>query len=144
MKHERVEALIRNGLAEEIQGMVRPRRWARAILRNALLCGFVLDMDRLMDSPDRDDYWAHLQACIEELRLSQRSTWQRLTDLYALACDYDLDSTTTRTLYDHARKTPGDPALLQRLLDHAEAQASARLPMTMADWSGTMMSGQSE
>jgi hypothetical protein len=63
------------------------------------LRGYVLDKNRLTDSPCRDDHWAYQLEMLEEISLSRRSSAQRLGDLFATAEDYDQCSPLTRAFY---------------------------------------------
>lgn len=46
-----------------------------------------------------EDYFEHLLAEIREIRLSKRRFYQKLTDIYATAVDYNRDAPTTRLFY---------------------------------------------
>lgn len=46
-----------------------------------------------------EDYFEHLLAEIREIRLSERRFYQKLTDIYATAADYNRDAPTTRLFY---------------------------------------------
>jgi hypothetical protein len=46
-----------------------------------------------------EDYFEHLLAEIREIRLSERRFYQKLTDIYATAVDYNKDAPTTRLFY---------------------------------------------
>ena len=46
-----------------------------------------------------EDYFEHLLAEIREIRLSERRFYQKLTDIYATAIDYNKDAPTTRLFF---------------------------------------------
>ena len=46
-----------------------------------------------------EDYFEHLLAEIREIRLSERRFYQKLTDIYATAIDYNRDASTTRLFF---------------------------------------------
>lgn len=130
------------------------RKWTTAVLRQVTLRGYVLDKQRLINGSILDaEYFEHLQAEIEEIRLSSRSFAQRLTDLYATACDYDAKAPFTRSFYTAVLNslvinsdTPIDPEVaslheeqLEALLQLAENRARKHLPTTMAQWAEYMM-----
>lgn len=50
-----------------------------------------------------EDYFEHLLAEIREIRLSERRFYQKLTDIYATAVDYNRDAPTTRLFYKRYR-----------------------------------------
>ena len=59
--------------------------------------GYVLDKNRLINGQIFDeDYFDHLVAEIQEIRASERRFYQKITDIYATAVDYDKDSVITR------------------------------------------------
>ena len=62
--------------------------------------GWVMDVPRLKDgSPISDKYFEHQLERIREIRLSERMFYQKVTDLYATAIDYDRTSNVTRLFY---------------------------------------------
>lgn len=46
-----------------------------------------------------EDYFEHLIAEIQEIRASERRFYQKITDIYATAVDYDKNSQVTREFY---------------------------------------------
>ena len=55
--------------------------------------GYVLDKSRLINGQIFDeDYFDHLISEIQEIRASERRFYQKITDIYATAVDYSLDS----------------------------------------------------
>ena len=46
-----------------------------------------------------EDYFEHLLAEIREIRLSERRFYQKLTDIYATAIDYNRDAPTTKMFF---------------------------------------------
>ena len=62
--------------------------------------GYVLDKSRLINGQIFDeDYFEHLIAEIQEIRASERRFYQKITDIYATAVDYDKNSQVTREFY---------------------------------------------
>ena len=62
--------------------------------------GYVLDKSRLINGQIFDeDYFDHLVSEIQEIRASERRFYQKITDIYATAVDYSLDSQTTKTFF---------------------------------------------
>ena len=73
------------------------RQWATKVLSTFTRQGYVLDKDRLINGQIFDeDYFDHLISEIQEIRASERRFYQKITDIYATAVDYSLDSQTTR------------------------------------------------
>ena len=76
------------------------RKWATNILSKFTREGYVLDKNRLVNGKIfDDDYFEKLIEEIQEIRASERRFYQKITDLYALASDYDKDSNTTREFF---------------------------------------------
>ena len=62
--------------------------------------GYVLDKNRLINGQIFDeDYFEHLIAEIQEIRASERRFYQKITDIYATAVDYSVDSVTTKEFF---------------------------------------------
>ena len=76
------------------------RQWATSVLRDYAIRGYVLDRKRMENGTFLDeDYFEHLLAEIREIRLSERRFYQKLTDIYATAIDYNKDAPTTRLFF---------------------------------------------
>ncbi len=78
------------------QKAVRFRAWAADVLANFTMKGYVLDKERLKN--DRifpKTYFENLLEDIREIRLSERKFYQKITDIYSLAYDYDPKSQET-------------------------------------------------
>ncbi|MBQ9237233.1 MAG: virulence RhuM family protein [Prevotella sp.] len=76
------------------------RQWATSVLREYAIRGYVLDRKRMENGTFLDeDYFEHLLAEIREIRLSERRFYQKLTDIYATAIDYNRDAPTTRIFF---------------------------------------------
>ena len=76
------------------------RQWATSVLREYAIRGYVLDRKRMENGTFLDeDYFEHLLAEIREIRLSERRFYQKLTDIYATAIDYNRDAPTTQMFF---------------------------------------------
>ena len=76
------------------------RTWATKVLDTFTKQGYVLDKSRLINGQIFDeDYFEHLIAEIQEIRASERRFYQKITDIYATAVDYDKNSQVTREFY---------------------------------------------
>ena len=79
---------------------VRFRQWATKVLSAFTRQGYVLDKQRLISGQIfDDDYFDHLIEEIQEIRASERRFYQKITDVYATAADYDPDSQITRDFF---------------------------------------------
>lgn len=76
------------------------RRWATAVLSKFAQQGYVLDRKRMENGAFLDeDYFEHLLEEIREIRLSERRFYQKITDIYATAIDYDKNAPTTKKFF---------------------------------------------
>lgn len=76
------------------------RQWATGVLREFAIKGFVLDKKRLENGAFLgEDYFERLLAEVREIRLSERKFYQKVTDIYATAVDYNRDAPTTKAFF---------------------------------------------
>ena len=76
------------------------RQWCTYVLRQFAIRGYVIDKKRMENGSFLgEDYFEHLLAEIREIRLSERRAYQKITDIYATASDYNKDAPTTRLFY---------------------------------------------
>ena len=77
------------------------RIWARGVLKEFIIKGFVMDDERLKGkNPFGADYFEELLDRIREIRLSERRYYQKITDIYAeCSSDYDPKSDITKVFY---------------------------------------------
>ncbi len=76
------------------------RQWATKVLNTFTKQGYVLDKSRLINGQIfGEDYFEHLISEIQEIRASERRFYQKITDIYATAVDYSLDSQTTKDFF---------------------------------------------
>ena len=76
------------------------RQWATKVLETFTKQGYVLDKERLINGQIfDDDYFDHLISEIQEIRASERRFYQKITDLYATAADYNKDSIIAKTFF---------------------------------------------
>jgi hypothetical protein len=76
------------------------RIWATNTLKEFIIKGFVLDDERLKQGKKfGHDYFDELLERIREIRASERRFYQKITDIYALAADYNKDAETTKTFF---------------------------------------------
>ena len=76
------------------------RQWATKVLETFTKQGYVLDKNRLINGQIFDeDYFEHLISEIQEIRASERRFYQKITDIYATAVDYSIDSKITKDFF---------------------------------------------
>lgn len=95
-----LDAVISVGYRVNSTRATQFRQWATAVLRQFAIRGYVLDKKRMENGAFlTEDYFEHLLAEIREIRLSERRMYQKVTDLYATAIDYNKDAPTTRKFF---------------------------------------------
>lgn len=93
-------AIIAVGYRVNSQRATQFRQWATNVLETFTKQGYVLDKPRLINGQIFDqDYFDHLISEIQEIRASERRFYQKITDIYATAVDYSLDSKITRDFF---------------------------------------------
>mgnify|MGYP003098623634 FL=1 len=93
-------AIISVGYRINSERAVQFRQWATKILDTFAKQGYVLDKNRLINGQIFDeDYFDHLISEIQEIRASERRFYQKITDIYATAVDYSLDSQITKDFF---------------------------------------------
>jgi hypothetical protein len=92
--------IIAVGFKVNSERAVQFRKWVNRIARDYTIKGWVMDVERLkLGSYLTDRYFDEQLARIRETRMSERKFYQKITDLYATAIDYDKDANSTRRFY---------------------------------------------
>lgn len=100
LEYYSLEAIIAVGYRVNSSRATQFRRWATGVLRDFALCGYVLDKERMKNGSFLgEDYFERLLEEIREIRLSERRFYQKITDIYATAMDYDKNAETTRLFF---------------------------------------------
>lgn len=95
-----LDAIISVGYRVNSTRATQFRQWCTFILRQFAIRGYVIDKKRMENgSFIGEDYFEHLLAEIREIRLSERRFYQKLTDIYSTAIDYNRDAPTTRLFF---------------------------------------------
>ena len=95
-----LDAIISVGYRVNSVRATQFRQWCTFVLRQFAIRGYVLDHKRMENGTFLGvDYFEHLLAEIREIRLSERRFYQKLTDIYATAIDYNKDAPTTRLFF---------------------------------------------
>ena len=96
----KLDAIISVGYRVNSIRATQFRQWCTAVLRQFAIRGYVIDKKRMENGAFiSEDYFEYLLAEIREIRLSERRFYQKLTDIYATAIDYNLDAPTTREFF---------------------------------------------
>jgi len=95
-----LDAIISVGYRVNSVRATQFRQWCTYVLRQFAIRGYVIDKKRMENGSFLcEDYFEHLLAEIREIRLSERRFYQKLTDIYATAIDYNNDAPTTRLFF---------------------------------------------
>ena len=99
-KFYNLDAIISVGYRVNSTRATQFRQWCTFVLRQFAIRGYVIDKKRMENgSFIGEDYFEHLLAEIREIRLSERRFYQKLTDIYATAIDYNRNAPTTRLFF---------------------------------------------
>ena len=153
-KHYNFQMIIAVGFKVNNERAVQFRKWANSIVKEYTIKGWVMDGERLKNGGSvlTVEYFDRLLEQIREIRLSERRFYQKITDIYATALDYDRTAKTTKQFFAkvqnkivksdvHVAKnylSELEMRSLERIvsayLDLAEDSAERHIPMTMEDW----------
>ncbi len=99
--HYNLQMIIAVGFKVNSDRAVQFRKWVNQIAKDYTIKGWVLDSDRLKNGGSilTKDYFNRLLEEIREIRLSERQFYQKITDLYATAVDYDKTAKTTKDFF---------------------------------------------
>jgi hypothetical protein len=90
LKHYNLDMIIAVGYRVNSEKATEFRRWATVVLREFALREYLIDKKRMENGMFLDDdYFERLLEEIREIRLSERRFYQKVTDIYATAMDYD-------------------------------------------------------
>ena len=154
IKHYNLQMIIAVGFKVNNERAVQFRKWANSIVKDYTIKGWAMDGERLKNGGSvlTVEYFDRLLEQIREIRLSERRFYQKITDIYATAIDYDRTAKTTNQFFAkvqnkivksdvHVAKnylSEQEMRSLERIvsayLDLAEDRAERHIPMTMEDW----------
>lgn len=100
-KHYNLQAIIAVGFKINNERAVQFRKWANSIVKDYTIQGWVMDEERLKNGGSilTKDYFEKQLQKIREIRMSERRFYQKVTDIYATAIDYDSTATATRKFF---------------------------------------------
>ncbi len=101
VKHYSLQMIIAVGFKVNNERAVQFRKWANAIVKDYTIQGWAMDEERLKNGGTilTQDYFDKQLEKIREIRLSERRFYQKITDIYATALDYDKTAKTTREFF---------------------------------------------
>jgi hypothetical protein len=100
-KHYSLSAIIAVGYKVNSERAVQFRKWATQIVQEFTIKGFAMDDERLKNDGTilGKKYFEEQLQRIREIRLSERKFYQKITDIYATAIDYDLSAQATKRFF---------------------------------------------
>lgn len=99
--HYNLQMIIAVGFKVNNERAVQFRKWANAIVKDYTIKGWVMDDERLKNGGSvlTEKYFEEQLEKIREIRLSERKFYQKITDIYATALDYDRTAKTTKEFF---------------------------------------------
>lgn len=124
--HYSLQAIIAVGFKIENERAVQFRKWASLIVKDYTIQGWVMDVDRLKSGGSvlSEDFFERQLEKVREIRLSERRFYQKITDIYATALDYDTAASASKRFF----------AAVQNKLHYAiHGQTAAEVILNRAD-----------
>lgn len=99
--HYNLQMIISVGFKVNNERAVQFRKWANQIVKDYTIKGFAMDDERLKNSGTilTEQYFEEQLQRIREIRLSERKFYQKITDIYATAIDYDVNASATKRFF---------------------------------------------
>jgi hypothetical protein len=100
-KHYALQAVIAVGFKVNSERAVQFRKWVNTIAKDYTIQGWVMDSERLKNGGSilTEEYFERQLQKVREIRMSERKFYQKITDIYATALDYDQSAQTTRRFF---------------------------------------------
>ena len=100
VKHYGLQMIIAVGFKVNSERAVQFRKWVNRITKEYTIKGWVMDSERLKKGSFlTDKYFEEQLERVREIRASERKFYQKITDLYATALDYDKTASATKRFY---------------------------------------------
>jgi hypothetical protein len=100
IKFFNLDAIISVGYRVNSIRATQFRQWATGVLREFAIRGYILDKERLKNGTFlNEEYFEHLLEEIREIRASERRFYQKITDIYATAVDYNSQTQITKDFF---------------------------------------------
>nr|WP_269438391.1 virulence RhuM family protein [Phosphitispora fastidiosa] len=99
--HYNLQMIIALGFKVNNERAVQFRKWANQIVKDYTIKGFAMDDERLKNGGSilTEQYFEEQLQRIREIRLSERKFYQKITDIYATAIDYDVNASATKRFF---------------------------------------------
>ena len=101
IEHYNLQLIIAVGFKVNNERAVQFRKWANIIVKDYTIKGWVMDEERLKNGGTvlTEKYFEKQLEKIREIRLSERKFYQKITDIYATAIDYDRSAQATKRFF---------------------------------------------
>ena len=101
VSHYSLQMIIAVGFKVNNERAVQFRKWANTIVKDYAIKGWAMDEERLKNGGTvlTEKYFEEQLEKIREIRLSERKFYQKITDIYATALDYDRTAKTTKEFF---------------------------------------------
>ncbi len=100
INHYNLQMIIAVGFKVNSERAVQFRKWVNQIAKDYTIKGWVMDDERLKRGTYlTDKYFEEQLERVREIHASERKFYQKITDLYATAIDYDKNAAATRRFY---------------------------------------------
>jgi len=100
-KHYALQMIIAVGFKVNSERAVQFRKWVNKIAKDYTIQGWVMDVERLKNGGSvlTEKYFEKQLEKIREIRMSERKFYQKITDIYATALDYDPSAEVTQRFF---------------------------------------------
>ena len=101
VNHYNLSAIIAVGYKVNSERAVQFRKWTTIVIEEFTIKGFVMDDERLKNDGSilSKQYFEEQLQRIREIRMSERKFYQKITDIYATAIDYDVTAQITKRFF---------------------------------------------
>lgn len=104
VNHYNLQMIIAVGFKVNNERAIHFRKWAGQVVKDYTIQGWVMDKERIKKGHlFTDEYFERQLQYIREIRLSERKFYQKVTDLYATAFDYDKTAAATRRFFQQVQ-----------------------------------------
>ena len=100
-QHYSLPAIIAVGYKVNSERAVQFRKWATGIIEQFTIKAYVMDDERIKAGGSilTDQYFEEQLQRVREIRISERKFYQKITDIYATAIDYDVTAQATKRFF---------------------------------------------
>jgi len=136
-KHYNLAAIIAVGYKVNSERAVQFRKWATGVVEEFAIKGWTMDSERLRQGGSvlSDRYFEEQLQRVREIRLSERKFYQKITDIYATAVDYDMTAQATKRFFATVQNKLHWAIHGQTAAEVIVARADAEKPnMGLATW----------